>query len=180
MSRIGNRELIIPAGVTANVENNKIITIKGPKGELSQSLPSVISVTVEENNIKTIRKNEIKHTKQLHGTINSLIKGMIEGVTNGYKKELEIIGVGYRAAMQGTNLSLNVGYSHPVLFTPPQGVVITVPKTTSVVVEGISKQLVGQVAADIRSYRKPEPYKGKGIRYAGERVIRKEGKSAGK
>ncbi|AGM24795.1 50S ribosomal protein L6 [Spiroplasma chrysopicola] len=179
MSRIGNRELKIPAGVEVTIQNNSVI-VKGSKGQLEQTIPSVIKVENTDGVITTKRSNEIKHTKQLHGTINSLIQGMLEGVSKGFKKELEINGVGYKAALQGNKITLNLGYSHPIEYNIPQGITVTIPKPTQIVVEGISKQLVGEVAANIRSYRKPEPYKGKGIKYKNEYIIRKEGKSAGK
>lgn len=180
MSRIGNRILTIPAGVEVTVAANNHVTIKGPKGELSQSFSPVIEIKVQGSELTTTRKNEIKHTKQLHGTTNSLLQGMLTGVSEGFVKELEIVGVGYRAALAGNKVNLSLGYSHPVEYEIPQGITIEIPKPTEVKVSGIDKQLVGQVAADIRGFRRPEPYKGKGVKYKNERIIRKEGKAAGK
>lgn len=179
MSRIGNRELKIPTGVEVTIQPNHVI-VKSTKGQLEQAIPSVITVNAKDGIVTTERANDVKHSKQLHGTINSLIQGMLEGVSKGFKKELEINGVGYRAALAGDKLTLNLGYSHPIEYKIPKGITITLPKPTQIVVEGISKQLVGEVAANIRNYRKPEPYKGKGVKYKDEHIIRKEGKSAGK
>ncbi|WP_348736313.1 50S ribosomal protein L6 [Spiroplasma endosymbiont of Ammophila pubescens] len=179
MSRIGNRELKIPVGVEVTIQPNNVI-VKGAKGQLEQAIPSVITVAAKEGVVTTTRANDVKHSKQLHGTINSLIQGMLKGVSKGFKKELEINGVGYRAALAGDKLTLSLGYSHSIEYKIPQGITITLPKPTQIIVEGISKQLVGEVAANIRNYRKPEPYKGKGVKYKNEQIIRKEGKSAGK
>lgn len=179
MSRIGNRSLTIPAGTTVEV-NGTIVTVKGPKGTLTLEINPVISVNVAEGTLTTTRSNEEKHTKQLHGTYNSLISGMLVGVSEGYKKELTLIGVGYRAKAAGKVLELALGFSHPVNHPIPEGITVTTPTPTQVFVEGIDKQLVGEVAAKIRAYRKPEPYKGKGVRYVDENVRRKEGKTAGK
>ncbi|WP_374696348.1 50S ribosomal protein L6 [Spiroplasma endosymbiont of Polydrusus formosus] len=179
MSRIGNRKLKISSGVEVTIKQNNVI-VKGKKGQLEQAIPSVITVKTEEGFVTTTRVNDVKHSKQLHGTINSLIQGMLEGVSKGFKKELEINGVGYRAALAGDKLTLSLGYSHPIEYKIPVGITITLPKPTQIVVEGISKQLVGEVAAKIRNYRKPEPYKGKGVKYKNEHIICKEGKSAGK
>lgn len=180
MSRIGNRILTIPTGVEVKLEPNNKVTIKGPKGELSQTFFDVIEIKVEGTNLSTIRKNELKPTKQLHGTTNALLDGMLKGVSEGFKKELEIVGVGYRAALAGNKLNLSLGYSHPVEHEIPKGITIEVPKPTQVIVSGIDKQLVGEVSAQIRAYRKPEPYKGKGVKYKDEYIIRKVGKAAGK
>ncbi|AOG60808.1 50S ribosomal protein L6 [Spiroplasma helicoides] len=180
MSRIGNRVLTIPAGVEVKVEANNVVTVKGSKGELTQTFSPLIEIKVEGSELKTIRKNEIKHTKQLHGTTNSLLEGMLTGVDKGFVKELEIVGVGYRAALAGNKVNLSLGYSHPVEYTIPQGITIEVPKPTEIKVSGINKQLVGEVAAKLRGYRRPEPYKGKGVKYKDEKIIRKEGKAAGK
>lgn len=180
MSRIGNRILTIPQGVEINVAPDNTVSIKGPKGQLTQKFSPLIKISIEGSELKTVRANEIKHTKQLHGTTNSLLAGMITGVDQGFKKELQIVGVGYRANLQGNKLNLALGYSHPIEYLIPQGISVEVPKPTSVIIQGIDKQLVGQVAADIRAYRKPEPYKGKGVKYADEFIIRKEGKAAGK
>ncbi len=179
MSRIGNRELKIPVGVEVTIQPNNVI-VKSAKRQLEQAIPSVITVASKEGVVTTTRANDLKHSKQLHGTINSLIQGMLEGVSKGFKKELEINGVGYRAALVGDKLTLSLGYSHPIEYKIPQGITITLSKPTQIIVEGISKQLVGEVAANIRNYRKIEPYKGKGVKYKNEQIIRKEGKSAGK
>ncbi|WP_434329398.1 50S ribosomal protein L6 [Mycoplasma capricolum subsp. capricolum] len=180
MSRIGNRLLQIPNGVEVKIAENNLVTITGSKGTLSKQFSPLIKIEVEENKLITKRLNEQKHTKQLHGTTNSLLQGMLTGVSEGFKKELQITGVGYKAAVNGPKLNLSLGYSHPVEFEIPDGVVIQAVKPTELAITGIDKQLVGQVAANIRAYRKPEPYKGKGIKYKNETIIRKEGKAAGK
>lgn len=182
MSRIGNRILTIPNGVEVIVSKNNEVIIKGPKGELTNKFSSLIEIKVntEQHIVQTLRSNENKHTKQLHGTTNSLLNGMIEGVFKGFEKQLQIIGVGYKAILNGQKLNLSLGFSHPVEMDILSGITLEVPKPTSVIVKGIDKQLVGEFAANIRAFRKPEPYKGKGIRYVDEIVIRKEGKSAGK
>ncbi|WP_434343810.1 50S ribosomal protein L6 [Mycoplasma sp. 06067-C1-B144P-99-0482-3] len=180
MSRIGNRLLQIPNGVEVKIAENNLVTITGSKGTLSKQFSPLIKIEVEENKLITKRLNEQKHTKQLHGTTNSLLQGMLTGVSEGFKKELQITGVGYKAAVNGSKLNLSLGYSHPVEFEIPDGVVIQAVKPTELAISGIDKQLVGQVAANIRAYRKPEPYKGKGIKYKNETIIRKEGKAAGK
>ncbi|AKU80254.1 50S ribosomal protein L6 [Spiroplasma turonicum] len=180
MSRIGNRILPIPNGVEVKVEGNNVVTIKGQKGELKQTFSPLIKIIVEDQQIKTIRENEIKHTKQLHGTTNSILEGMLTGTHTGFVKELSIVGVGYRAALAGNKINLSLGFSHPVEYEIPQGITVEIPKPTEIKIMGINKQLVGQVAADIRAYRKPEPYKGKGVKYKDEKIIRKQGKAAGK
>ena len=177
MSRIGNKTITIPAGVEINVNGNEV-TVKGPKGTLTRQFSPLIEVKVEGTEINCVRANEEKHTKQLHGTTRALINNMIIGVNEGFKKELEIIGIGYKAALQGKNLVLTLGYSHDINYAIEDGITIEVPNPTTMVVSGIDKQRVGEVAAVIRSYRKPEPYKGKGIRYKGEHVAHKEGKTA--
>lgn len=177
MSRIGLKPIEIPQGVEIKFENNNIV-IKGPKGELQQEVAPTININIDGNVITLERANEEKETRSLHGTTRSLISNMIEGVTNGFQKELEIIGVGYRAQKQGNKLVINAGYSHPVEFEQEEGIEFEVPKNTEIVVKGISKQQVGSVAAKIRAVRPPEPYKGKGIRYKDEYVRRKEGKTA--
>ena len=177
MSRIGNKTITIPAGVEINVNGNEV-TVKGPKGTLTRQFSPLIEVKVEGTEINCVRANEEKHTKQLHGTTRALINNMIIGVNEGFKKELEIIGIGYKATLQGKNLVLTLGYSHDINYAIEDGITIEVPNPTTMVVSGIDKQRVGEVAAVIRSYRKPEPYKGKGIRYKGEHVAHKEGKTA--
>ena len=179
MSRIGNRKLTIPAGVTANVLDNKI-TVKGPKGELDFTFNSLITVDVQENVITTTRANETKEAKSLHGTTNSIINNMLIGVSEGYQKGLEIVGVGYRFNVQGNKVNINAGFSHPVQVEVPAGLKVEQVSNTEITVSGIDKQKVSEFAANIRSWRKPEPYKGKGIRYKGEFVRRKEGKKASK
>ncbi len=179
MSRIGNKPVVIPAGVTITLNNNTI-TVKGPKGELSRELHNDMIVKVEENTLTVERPSDNKLHRSLHGTTRSIISNMVEGVTNGYEKKLELIGVGYRASKQGTKLVLNVGYSHPVEIEPEAGLEVEVPANTKITVRGIDKERVGALASNIRSVRLPEPYKGKGIRYEGEFVRRKEGKTGKK
>ena len=177
MSRIGNRKLAIPTGVTLEVVE-KDLTVKGPKGELSAVIPNDIEVIVEEQIVSVSRTNELIHSKQLHGTINANIKNMMEGVSTGFSKALEIIGVGYRFNLKGNTLVINAGYSKPKELNVPAGLTVTQNGNNEITVSGIDKVLVGEFAANIRKVRKPEPYKGKGIRYKGEYVRRKEGKKA--
>ena len=177
MSRIGNRKIEIPAGVTVE-ENEGVVTVKGPKGELSAKLAKGISIKVEDNQLELTRANDTKEIKSMHGTMNALITNMIIGVTKGYEKGLEIIGVGYRFNVQGKKLVINAGYSHPVEITVPEGLTVEANGNTEITVKGIDKVLVGEFAANIRKVRKPEPYKGKGIRYKDEHIRRKEGKKA--
>jgi large subunit ribosomal protein L6 len=176
MSRIGKKPIEIPAGVTVTV-NGSNVTVKGPKGELSRSFNSDLTITLEENVLTVTRPTDEKNHRALHGTTRAVIANMVEGVSNGFQKSLELIGVGYRAQKQGNKLVLNVGYSHPVEFEPEEGLEVEVPANTKIIVRGISKERVGALAADIRDVRPPEPYKGKGIRYEGEYVRRKEGKT---
>ena len=177
MSRIGNRKLVIPEGVTITEENN-VVTVKGPKGELTTNLAENITIKVEENTLEVLRSNDNNDTKTNHGTINALINNMMIGVTKGFEKGLEIIGVGYRFTLKGNVLVVSAGYSHPVEMEIPEGITVEVPSNTEVTVKGIDKVLVGEFAANIRKVRQPEPYKGKGIRYKDEHVRRKEGKKA--
>ena len=177
MSRIGNRKIVIPEGVTVVTENG-VVTVKGPNGELSTTLPINIEVKVEENTLETLRANDAIKTKAMHGTTNANINNMIIGVTKGFEKALEIIGVGYRFALQGKKLVINAGYSHPVEMEIPEGLIVEANGNTEITVKGIDKALVGEFAANIRKVRQPEPYKGKGIRYKDEHVRRKEGKKA--
>lgn len=179
MSRIGKRELVIPAGVTVNVENNTV-TVKGPKGELSLEKSNLISVEEVEGKIITKRPNDAKITKQLHGTTNALIKNLIVGVTEGFQTALEAVGVGYRFQVQGTKLNVSAGYSNPVIVEVPTGIKVEQVSNTEINISGIDKQKVTEFAANVRKIREPEPYKGKGIRYKGEYVRRKEGKKAAK
>ena len=179
MSRIGNRVLTIPDGVSVEVVDS-LVTVKGPKGTLTHDLPRKIKVTVEDKTVKVERLDELKTTKQLHGTTNAIIKNMIEGVSSGYSKGLEIIGVGYRFNVSGKKLVINAGYSHTVDMEIPEGLSVEAISNTEIKVSGIDKVSVGEFAAKIRDVRRPEPYKGKGIRYIGEHVRRKEGKKASK
>ena len=177
MSRVGNRTIIIPTGVTANVDGN-VVTVKGPKGELSTEINENITVNINENEITLTRKND--NYKNFHGTANANIKNMIIGVTKGFEKKLESVGVGYRFQLKGAELVVTAGYSHPVVVQIPAGITLEVPSNTELYVRGFDKQLVGEFAANVRKIRKPEPYKGKGIRYADEHIRRKEGKKASK
>ncbi|WAA12408.1 50S ribosomal protein L6 [Fervidibacillus halotolerans] len=176
MSRIGKKPIEIPQGVTINVQGN-LVTVKGPKGELSREFNKDINISVENNLVTVTRHSDSKEHRALHGTTRAVLANMIEGVSKGFEKTLELIGVGYRAQKKGKNLVLNVGYSHPVEIEPENGLEIDVPSNTKVVVKGIDKEKVGALAANIRDVRPPEPYKGKGIRYEGEYVRRKEGKT---
>ncbi|MTT32753.1 50S ribosomal protein L6 [Terrilactibacillus sp. BCM23-1] len=176
MSRIGLRPTAVPNDVTVTIEGNHV-SVKGPKGELSHKFHTDMNIKQEENHIVVSVPTNSKQHRSLHGTTSSLISNMVEGVTKGYEKKLELVGVGYRASKQGKNLVLNVGYSHPVEIVPEEGIEINVEGNNKVSVLGISKERVGAVAANIRSIRPPEPYKGKGIRYEGEHVRRKEGKT---
>ena len=178
MSRIGKLPINIPGGVTITVGDGNTVTVKGPKGELTEKICPEMELK-EENGVLTVsRPSDDKEHRALHGLSRSLVHNMVVGVTEGFAKKLEIVGVGYRAQLQGKKLVLNVGYSHPVEFEPPQGIEYEVPAPNKITVKGIDKQQVGQIAADIRAVRKPEPYKGKGIRYEGEFVRHKEGKTA--
>jgi large subunit ribosomal protein L6 len=177
MSRIGRQPIEVPAGVIVKVDPGRV-TVNGPKGELHQVVPARISIEQNEGIINVSRPTDRGPDRSLHGLTRTLVANMVEGVTNGFEKRLEIQGVGYRAAMSGSNLELQVGYSHPVKITPRQGIEFEVPIPTQVIVRGIDKQAVGQTAAEIRKVRPPEPYKGKGIRYEGEFVRRKVGKRA--
>ena len=176
MSRVGKKPIEIPAGVTVNLNGN-VVTVKGPKGELTRTFNPDMEIKVEENIINVSRPSESKEHRALHGTTRALLSNMVEGVSKGFEKALELIGVGYRAQKQGNKLVLNVGYSHPVEITPEAGLEVEVPANTKIIVKGTSKERVGALAANIRDVRRPEPYKGKGIRYEGEFVRRKEGKT---
>ena len=177
MSRIGRLPIAIPAGVTVTVDDNNLVTVKGPKGTLSQQVNPSITVKQEGAEILVSRPSDDKQHRALHGLTRSLINNMVVGVSTGFEKKLEIVGTGYRAQMDGKDLVLNVGYSHPVRFPKMDGIEFETPAPTKITVKGIDKQKVGQIAADIRKTREPEPYKGKGIRYEGEFVRRKEGKT---
>ena len=177
MSRIGKKPISIPAGVQVTVDG-AVVRVKGPKGELTQSFQPGISVSVDAGVVTVERSSDHRSLRALHGLTRALIANMVTGVSHGFRRALEIVGVGYKAELNGKRLNLVVGYSHPILITPPDGVNFIVENPTRFAVEGISKQLVGEVAARVRRYRPPEPYKGKGIRYEGERVRRKAGKTA--
>ena len=179
MSRIGRMPITVPANVTVAVDNN-VVTVKGPKGELTQTMHPDMIIEVEGNTVLVKRPSEVKEHKSLHGLTRTLISNMIEGVEKGYKKELEVLGVGYRVAKDGKNLVMNLGFSHQVIMEEIEGITIEVPAPNKIIVSGIDKQAVGQFAAEVREKRPPEPCKGKGIRYAGEVVRRKEGKTGGK
>lgn len=178
MSHKGNKLIIIPEKVEVSINNN-IVNVKGPLGQLQVSYPSeIIKVEKKDNTIKVSRSDEEKHSKMLHGTTNANIANAINGVANGYKKVLKIVGVGYKAALSGSKLSLNIGYSHPIEFIIPKDLKVTCPIPTQIIIEGFNKVLVGEFAANVRKVRPPEPYKGKGIMYENEHIIRKVGKTA--
>ena len=177
MSRIGRMPVTIPAGVTVDIQENNLVTVKGPKGELSRVLPSEMTIALEGDKVVVTRPNDLKKMKSLHGLTRTLINNMVIGVSAGYQKKLEINGVGYRAQKQGNKLTLNLGYSHPVIMDDPEGITSTVEGQNVIIVSGIDKEKVGQYAAEIRSKRAPEPYKGKGIKYADEVIRRKVGKT---
>lgn len=179
MSRIGKRPIPIPQKVTVAIDGQHV-AVKGPKGELSRTLPAEVEVVQQDGSILVNRRSESRPARQRHGLCRTLVANMVEGVSNGFQKKLEIQGVGYRAQVQGRNLVLSVGYSHPVQIEPPDGIQISVENNTNVIVTGIDKEAVGNISARIRAVRPPEPYKGKGIRYAGELVRRKAGKAGKK
>lgn len=180
MSRIGNKAITLPAGVTVDVQAGNFVNVKGPKGELSFQFNSELEIATEGSECVVKRPNDTKTMKMMHGTTRALLHNMVVGVSDGFKKELEINGVGYRAALQGNKVVISAGYSHPVELEIPKGLKVELPKNTQIIISGIDKQLVGQFAAEIREVRKPEPYKGKGIKYANEHIRRKEGKTAKK
>jgi large subunit ribosomal protein L6 len=175
MSRIGKKAVAIPSGVTASVDG-QTVKMKGPKGALELVLPAEVSAKMDKGSIQVDPRNETKRARSMWGTSRTLVSNLVTGVTKGFEKKLEITGVGYRAAVQGKNLQIALGYSHDVVYPIPTGIAIVTPKPTEVVITGIDRQQVGQVAAEIRGFRKPEPYKGKGVKYAGEYIFRKEGK----
>jgi large subunit ribosomal protein L6 len=175
MSRIGKKPVAIPSGVTASVDG-QTVKMKGPKGALQLVLPAEVSAKLDKGSIQVDPRNETKRARSMWGTSRTLVSNLVTGVTKGFEKKLEITGVGYRAAVQGKNLQIALGYSHDVVYPIPSGIAIVTPKPTEVVISGIDRQQVGQVAAEIRGFRKPEPYKGKGVKYAGEYIFRKEGK----
>jgi large subunit ribosomal protein L6 len=178
MSRVGNKPIPLPAGVKVAVHDG-VIDVEGPKAKLSKALPPLTAAQVVDNAIIVSRADESTRAKAMHGLARSLINGMVIGVTEGFRKQLEIIGVGYRAQAAGQQVTLSLGYSHPIIYTVHPGVKVTVADNTKVTIEGADKQLVGEAAASMRRFRKPEPYKGKGVRYLGEHVVMKEGKTVG-
>ena len=180
MSRIGKAPVAVPNGVTVTLKDGNVISVKGPKGELTRSLPSAMSVKQENGTVTVTRPSDEDQHKALHGLTRTLIANMVEGVTKGFSKNLELVGVGYKAEKRPYGLQLSLGYSHPIEYRAPQGITLTAPVPTQIVVEGANKEVVGQVAAEIRSLRPPEPYKGKGVKYAGEQIRRKAGKAGGK
>ncbi len=177
MSRIGKQPIPVPSGVEVKIDGTTV-TVKGPKGELSQTFSDIITISVEDGVIQVGRPDDSRQAKSLHGLTRTLVANMVTGVSEGFSKNLEIVGVGYRATLKGSDLELALGFSHPVVVTPEAGITFEVPQPTRITVRGIDKQRVGQVAAEIRAWRKPEPYKGKGVRYEGEYVRRKLGKAA--
>ncbi|HEX7941637.1 MAG TPA: 50S ribosomal protein L6 [Gemmatimonadaceae bacterium] len=180
MSRIGKAPVAVPNGVTVTLKDGNVISVKGPKGELTRSLPSAMTVKQENGTVTVTRPSDEDQHKALHGLTRTLIANMVEGVTKGFSKNLELVGVGYKAEVRPYGLQLALGYSHPIEYRAPQGIKLTAPVPTQIVVEGANKEVVGQVAAEIRSLRPPEPYKGKGVKYAGEQIRRKAGKAGGK
>ena len=180
MTRIGNKAISIPAGVTVTVANGNVVTVKGPKGELTATFNSELEIKVEAGTAEVKRPNDTKQIKALHGTTRALLHNMIVGVSEGFTKQIDIIGVGYRAQVSGKKLNISAGYSHPVEFTIPEGLKVECPKNTQINISGADKQAVGQFAAEIREVRRPEPYKGKGFKYSDEHIRRKEGKTAKK
>ena len=179
MSRIGRKPVPVPNGVTITQDGNRI-TVKGPRGELSRTLPAEIMVAVEDGEVKVTRPSDEPHHRSLHGLTRTLVANMVDGVTKGFQKQLDIVGVGYRAETRPYGLHLALGFSHPVEYRAPEGIKLTATAPTTIIVDGANKEVVGQVAAELRSLRPPEPYKGKGIKYAGEVVRRKAGKAGGK
>ncbi len=180
MSRIGKLPVAIPSGVTVTVTPDNVVTVKGPKGQLVKAMSDKINIALEDNAIVVSRDSDVKEKRALHGLTRALVNNMVVGVTQGYQKTLELVGVGYRAQLQGKKLVLNLGYSHPVEIEPVDGIEFETPATNKIIVKGIDKEKVGAVAADIRTWRKPEPYKGKGIKYDNEVIRRKEGKTGKK
>ena len=180
MSRIGIKPVNLPAGVEVKVDDKNAETVKGPKGELTEQVSKLLTVEVKDNTVTVSRQSDAKAQREQHGLARSLIQNMVTGVTEGYEKKLELVGVGYKAEKKGKKLVLSLGYSHPVELEDPEGITTEAPSATEVLVKGIDKAVVGNYAANIRAWRKPEPYKGKGIRYAGEYIRRKEGKTGAK
>jgi large subunit ribosomal protein L6 len=180
MSRIGKAPVAVPNGVTVTLKDDNVISVKGPRGELTRSLPTAMTIAQENGQVTVTRPSDEDQHKSLHGLTRTLIANMVEGVTKGFTKNLELVGVGYKAEVRPYGLQLALGYSHPIEYRAPQGIKLTAPAPTQILVEGANKEVVGQVAAEIRSLRPPEPYKGKGVKYAGEQIRRKAGKAGGK
>ena len=179
MSRIGRQPITIPSGVEVSIAGQDV-KVKGPKGELTHTFRNEVTITQDGDTLLLDRVDDSRQARSFHGLSRTLLNNMVMGVSNGFSKKLEIVGVGYRAALKDNNLEMQLGYSHPVIIQAPEGISFEVPAPTQIIVSGIDKQQVGQIAADIRSWRKPEPYKGKGVRYEGEKIRRKLGKAAGK
>jgi large subunit ribosomal protein L6 len=179
VSRIGKKPIVVPKDVTVIIDGN-VVKVKGPKGELQRAIHPNIKIEMKDSAIEFKRSNDLKLNRSLHGLSRALVQNMILGVSQEFKKTLDIVGVGYKAESKGSNLLINIGYSHPIYFMPPTDIKLEAPTPTQIIISGIDKQLVGQVAAKIRSIRKPEPYKGKGIKYSNEQILRKAGKTAGK
>ncbi len=180
MSRIGKHPVVLPTGVLVTLQDGNVITVKGPRGELTRSLPTAMVVAQADNAITVTRPSDDPVHKSLHGLTRTLVANMVEGVTKGFRKQLELVGVGYKAEVRPYGLQLALGYSHPIEYKAPTGIKLSAPVPTQIIVEGANKEIVGQVAAELRSLRPPEPYKGKGVKYAGEQVRRKAGKAGGK
>ena len=180
MSRIGKAPIVVPNGVTITINEGNNVTVKGPKGELTRTVPAAMGIAQENGQITVTRPSEESNHKALHGLTRTLIANMVEGVTKGFTKNLELVGVGYKAEKRPYGLQLSLGYSHAIEYKAPKGITLTAPQPTQITVEGANKEVVGQVAAEIRSLRPPEPYKGKGVKYVGEQIRRKAGKAGGK
>ena len=180
MSRIGRKPVVVPAGVEITVDANNVVTVKGPKGQLSEEISKLIKVEVKEGEVEVTRATDNREDRSQHGLARTLINNMVIGVTQGFEKKLQLVGVGYKAEKKGNTLVMNLGYSHPVEMADPEGITTEVPSATEIVVKGADKAIVGNYAANIRAWRKPEPYKGKGIKYDGEVIRRKEGKTGAK
>lgn len=180
MSRIGNKPVALPAGVEVTVDENNLVTVKGPKGQLQEQVSKLINLEIKENEILFTRESDAREYRAQHGLARTLVNNMVVGVTNGYEKKMQLIGVGYKAEKKGNTLVMNLGYSHPVEMVDPEGITTEVPDATTVIVKGIDKAAIGNYAANIRAWRMPEPYKGKGIKYENEVIRRKEGKTGAK
>ena len=180
MSRIGKKPITVPAGVEVKVDDNNVVYVKGPKGELKAAISKLVKIEVKDGKVEVSRENDHRDLRSQHGLARTLINNMVVGVTEGFQKQLQLVGVGYRAEKQGKKLVMNLGYSHPVIMEDPEGITTECPSQTDIIVKGIDKSLVGNYAANIRAWREPEPYKGKGIKYLNEYIRRKEGKAGAK